>query len=72
VATWTQQASAESLAGDIRGKALTPFLLRRTGELSNGRTLEANAALLLNNARLAGEMAVRIAGSSQDKERGNE
>jgi pseudouridine-5'-phosphate glycosidase len=41
----------------IRGKAVTPFLLKALAEASGGRTLEANRALLLNNARLAARIA---------------
>lgn len=67
---WTTLASKESRAGDIHGKALTPFLLRRVGELSAGRTLEANMTLLLNNARLAGEIAVGVAKLYREQERG--
>lgn len=41
----------------IKGKALTPFLLGRLGELSDGKTMETNIALLKNNAALAGKIA---------------
>lgn len=72
LAQWTRQASDESLAGDIHGKELTPFLLRRVGELSGGRSLQANVSLLLNNAKLAGEIAVGIARLDREKERAQE
>ncbi|WP_439273840.1 pseudouridine-5'-phosphate glycosidase [Pseudochrobactrum sp. HB0163] len=42
----------------IAGKDVTPFLLARINELSEGRSLKANIALVLNNARLAARMAV--------------
>lgn len=58
---WMDAASAEAKAQGIRGQALTPFLLRRIGDLSGGRTIEANIALLMNNARLAGQIAVELA-----------
>ena len=51
------QASDEALEEEIHGQALTPFLLSRISELTGGRSLKANLALLLNNARLAGEIA---------------
>ena len=51
------QASVEALEEEIHGQALTPFLLSRISELTEGRSLKANLALLLNNARLAGEIA---------------
>jgi len=41
----------------IGGKALTPFLLARLAEATEGATLRANLALLKNNARVAGEIA---------------
>ena len=45
----------------IRGKEVTPFLLRAVAEATGGRSLEANVALLLNNARVAAEVAVAAA-----------
>lgn len=45
----------------ITGKAVTPFLLSKLAELSEGRTLAANVSLLVHNARYAGELAVRLA-----------
>jgi pseudouridine-5'-phosphate glycosidase len=51
------KASAEAIERGIHGQALTPFLLSRISELTGGRSLHANLALLLNNARLAAEIA---------------
>lgn len=51
------QASAEAVEKGIHGQALTPFLLGRISELTKGKSLKSNLALLLNNARLAGEIA---------------
>lgn len=45
----------------VRGKAVTPFLLRAVAEATGGRSLEANVALLLNNARVAASVAVAAA-----------
>jgi pseudouridine-5'-phosphate glycosidase len=45
----------------IHGKAVTPFLLRRLSELTGGRTLNANLALLVHNARFAAQVAVEDA-----------
>jgi len=42
----------------ITRKALTPFLLARINELSNGRSLKANIALVRNNAAVAAQVAV--------------
>ncbi|MWD27396.1 pseudouridine-5-phosphate glycosidase [Aquicoccus sp. SCR17] len=55
------QALAEAEAEGIAGKAVTPYLLQRIFELTEGRSLDANIALVLNNARLAAEIAVEIA-----------
>lgn len=41
----------------IRGPAVTPFLLKRLAELTGGKTLVANRELIVNNARLAAEVA---------------
>jgi pseudouridine-5'-phosphate glycosidase len=43
---------------NIQGKRVTPFLLEALAKGSGGRTLTANVALLLNNARVAAEIAV--------------
>ena len=45
----------------VRGKALTPFLLNCIGRLTEGRSLSANRALLLNNARIATDIANALA-----------
>lgn len=55
-------ASQEAQAAGIHGQALTPYLLKRISELTDGRSLQANLALLLNNARLAANIAVAWAG----------
>lgn len=51
------QALDEAQAQGIGGKSVTPFLLGRIFELTKGASLEANIALVLNNARLAAEIA---------------
>ena len=45
----------------VRGKALTPFLLAQMKELTGGHTLDANRALLVNNAAIAARIAVSLA-----------
>jgi pseudouridine-5'-phosphate glycosidase len=42
----------------VRGKDVTPFLLREVAKLSGGRALHANIALLVANATLGGQIAV--------------
>ena len=52
-----EQASREAQAKKIHGQKLTPFLLQRISDLTKGRSLRANLSLLLNNARLAAQIA---------------
>ncbi|MER8769357.1 pseudouridine-5'-phosphate glycosidase [Mesorhizobium sp. M0960] len=51
-------AVAEAEQRGIGRKELTPFLLARINELSQGRSLKANIALVRNNAALAARIAV--------------
>lgn len=60
------QASAEAIAQGIHGQKLTPFLLSRISELTKGKSLKANLALLLNNARLAAEIAKEMGGTKRE------
>ena len=55
-----ETALAEAEAQHVAAKAVTPFLLQRIFELTEGRSLEANIALVLNNARLASAIAREI------------
>jgi pseudouridine-5'-phosphate glycosidase len=55
------RALADAEAGGNRGKAVTPFLLSRILELTGGRSLVTNRALVLNNARLGAEIAGALA-----------
>ena len=54
------QAEAEARACGIAGARLTPFLLARLAEITSGRTLVANRTLIVNNARLAADVATRL------------
>lgn len=56
-----EQALAEAAAQHIHAKEVTPFLLARIFELTEGRSLETNIALVLNNARLAAAIAAELA-----------
>ncbi|SON57461.1 Pseudouridine-5'-phosphate glycosidase [Hartmannibacter diazotrophicus] len=58
------EAIAEAEAKGVTRKALTPFLLQRILELTDGRSLVANIALVKNNAALAARIAVALAGSN--------
>ncbi|TNJ41578.1 pseudouridine-5'-phosphate glycosidase [Phaeobacter sp. B1627] len=55
------QAQSEADARGISGKEVTPFLLQRIFELTDGQSLIANIALVRNNARLAAEIAKELA-----------
>jgi pseudouridine-5'-phosphate glycosidase len=50
-------AERQAAAHGVRGPALTPFLLARLAEITDGRTLRANQTLILANARLAAQVA---------------
>ena len=54
-----EQALHEAAARSLGGKALTPFLLERVNALTGGESLAANIELVLNNARLAADIAVQ-------------
>lgn len=51
-----QQATEEAEAQGIHGKEITPFVLGRVVELTEGQSMKANRALLVNNARVAAEI----------------
>ena len=57
-----EAAVAEATAQGIAAKDVTPYLLGRMFELTGGRSLETNIALVLNNARLAAAIAGELAG----------
>ena len=52
-----QQALEEAQEQNISGQAVTPFLLARVSQLSGGASLQANLALLKNNAEVAAQIA---------------
>ncbi|KIC26699.1 MULTISPECIES: pseudouridine-5'-phosphate glycosidase [unclassified Leisingera] len=54
------QAQSEADAQGVAGKDVTPFLLSRIFELTEGRSLTANIALVRNNARLAAKIAQEL------------
>lgn len=53
-------AIAESTAEGILGKAVTPWLLNRIVELTDGQSLETNKRLIINNAQIAAQLAVAM------------
>ncbi|MFZ5857134.1 MAG: pseudouridine-5'-phosphate glycosidase [Chloroflexota bacterium] len=56
-----ERASLEAQEKGISGQALTPFLLQRVNELTNGKSMRANISFLLNNAHLAAQIAKAMA-----------
>ena len=57
----TEQALREAEAQGVNGKAVTPFLLARIKQLTGGRSLDTNIALVKNNAVLGAALAVQLA-----------
>ena len=67
---WLAKAEEAARVAGATGAKVTPFLLARLAELSGGRTLTANRALIVANARLAaevaGELATAVCGPDED------
>lgn len=61
----THSAIAEALRrakeNGVVGKAMTPFLLSQIKDITGGRSLESNVALIKQNARIGAEIAVELA-----------
>lgn len=55
---YIDQALKEAAEQNILGKLATPFLLARVSELTQGKSLATNIALVLNNAKLAAQIAI--------------
>src|SRR5256885_10074774 len=56
-----EEALAAAAAEGVSGQAVTPYVLAHLHRESGGRTEAANKALVAQNARLAGEVALEIA-----------
>jgi pseudouridine-5'-phosphate glycosidase len=56
-----ERAVRDADAAGVGGPDLTPWLLARIAELTGGASVRANTALIVNDARVAGELAVRLA-----------
>jgi pseudouridine-5'-phosphate glycosidase len=59
------QVSNEVLEKKIGGQQVTPYELKRVNELTNGKSMRSNLALLLNNARLAAQLARAMSREAQ-------
>ena len=55
-----QQALAQADLNGVKGKEITPFLLKYIADHTQGESLEANIALIKNNARTAAAVAVAL------------
>ena len=53
-----QKALTAAEASNIKGKEVTPFLLKYIAEYTQGESLEANIALILHNAKAGAGIAV--------------
>ncbi|WP_299657755.1 pseudouridine-5'-phosphate glycosidase [uncultured Tateyamaria sp.] len=60
------QATQDAQTHGITGKGVTPYLLQRIFELTEGRSLTANIALVRNNALLAAEIATELGAIGKD------
>lgn len=56
----TEQALDDADRGGVRGKAVTPFLLNRIKQLTEGRSLVANIALVKHNALVGAKLAAAM------------
>jgi len=60
-----EQAASEAAGEGITGKQVTPYLLSRVAELTEGKSMDANIALLKNNATVAAEIASELMETSR-------
>ena len=60
------EALAAAAAAGVSGQAVTPYVLTHLHRESGGRTEAANRALVAQNARLAGEVALEVAALEQE------
>ena len=58
--SWLRMAEDDMKKSGVSGKGITPFLLSRIAIYSRGRTIKTNVSLLINNARLASEIAIAL------------
>jgi pseudouridine-5'-phosphate glycosidase len=62
-----EEALAAAAAAGVTGQAVTPYVLAHLHRESGGRTEAANKALVAQNARLAGEVALEIAAAEAEQ-----
>ncbi|KAJ7410526.1 pseudouridine-metabolizing bifunctional protein C1861.05-like isoform X1 [Willisornis vidua] len=66
-----QQALSEARSKGITGKEVTPFLLQKLTELTDGKSLDSNLALIQNNAKVGSCIAVALSKLQKAKRKGN-
>jgi pseudouridine-5'-phosphate glycosidase len=59
-----QRAIDEARDAGVTGPALTPWLLGRIAQLTDGASIRANTSLIVNDARVAGALATHLATSA--------
>jgi pseudouridylate synthase len=62
-----EQANADAESAGIHGPELTPWLLARIAVITEGRSVRANRALIVNNARVAGRLAVALVARAAER-----
>ncbi len=62
-----ERATIDAEEAGIHGPDLTPWLLARIAALTDGASVRANTALILNNARVAGRLAVALVAAPNDR-----
>ncbi|KAL2093600.1 hypothetical protein ACEWY4_010912 [Coilia grayii] len=60
-----QRALAEANSKDIKGRDVTPFILQRVNELTKGKSLQANIALIHNNTKVGSQIACALSEHKQ-------
>ena len=61
-----QDALRDAERSGVSGRDVTPFVLAKLNEITGGKSLQANWALLENNAEVGAEIAVNLAEQSKD------
>jgi pseudouridine-5'-phosphate glycosidase len=61
------QATTDAEAAGIHGPELTPWLLARIADITDGRSVRANTALIVNNARVAGRLAAALVARAAER-----
>ncbi|XP_065438028.1 uncharacterized protein LOC101947688 isoform X4 [Chrysemys picta bellii] len=66
-----QEALSNARSKGITGKELTPFMLQKVNELTSGKSLDSNIALIQNNARVGSRIAVALSKIQTSTGKGN-